>query len=43
MGEVISWFFVTAFAFWGIFKLLKGIVEHDSAKDPKMVEDWWRD
>ena len=42
MGEVISWFFVTSFAFWGIFKLIKGLIEHDSAKEPK-VENWWRD
>lgn len=43
MEEVISWLLVTVLAFWGIFKLLKEIVEHDSAKEPKVVEDWWKD
>ena len=43
MGEVISWFLVTVLAFWGIFKLLKELIEHDSVKEPKMVENWWRD
>lgn len=43
MAEIISWFFVTVLALWGVYKLLAGLAEHDSAKEPKMVENWWRD